>query len=46
MAYRRTENVLRRLAARHDAIVDAARVAAGSGGMAAIQIARQSAFHD
>ena len=39
MAYRRTENVLRRLAARHDAIVDAARVAAGSGGMAAIQIA-------
>ncbi len=39
MAYRRTENVLRRLAARHDAIVDAARAAAGSGGMAAIQIA-------
>ena len=39
MAYRRTENVLRRLHARHDAIVDAARAAAGSGGMAAIQIA-------
>jgi AcrR family transcriptional regulator len=39
MAYRRTENVLRRLAARHDAIVEAARDAAGSGGMAAIQIA-------
>ena len=39
MAYRRTENVLRRLAARHDAIVAAARDAAGEGGMAAIQIA-------
>ena len=39
MAYRRTENVLRRLNARHDAIVDAARDAAGAGGMAAIQIA-------
>ena len=39
MAYRRTENVLRRLNARHDAIVAAARAAAGSGGMAAIQIA-------
>jgi AcrR family transcriptional regulator len=39
MAYRRTENVLRRLNARHDAIVDAARAAAGAGGMAAIQIA-------
>jgi len=39
MAYRRTENVLRRLAARHDAIVDAARAAADTGGMAAIQIA-------
>ena len=39
MAYRRTDNVLRRLNARHDAIVDAARDAAGSGGMAAIQIA-------
>ena len=39
MAYRRTENVLRRLAARHDAIVAAARDAAGEGGMAAVQIA-------
>jgi AcrR family transcriptional regulator len=39
MAYRRTENVVRRLNARHDAIVDAARHAAASGGMAAIQIA-------
>jgi AcrR family transcriptional regulator len=39
MAYRRTENVIRRLAARHDDIVAAARAAAGDGGMAAVQIA-------
>jgi len=39
MAYRRTENVLRRLHARHDSIVEAARAAADTGGMAAIQIA-------
>lgn len=39
MAYRRTENVIRRLNARHAAIVAAARAAAGAGGMAAIQIA-------
>jgi AcrR family transcriptional regulator len=39
MAYRRTENVLRRLNARHDSIVAAARAAADSGGMASIQIA-------
>jgi len=39
MAYRRTENVLRRLHARHDAIVEAARDAAAAGGMAAVQIA-------
>src|SRR5471030_1592197 len=39
MAYRRTANVLRRLNARHDAIVDAARDAATAGGMMAIQIA-------
>jgi AcrR family transcriptional regulator len=39
MAYRRTENVLRRLSARHDAIVAAARGAAAAGGMAAVQIA-------
>ena len=39
MAYRRTANVLRRLNARYDAIVDAARDAASAGGMAAIQIA-------
>jgi AcrR family transcriptional regulator len=39
MAYRRTENVVRRLAARKDAIVAAARAVASEGGMAAIQIA-------
>ena len=39
MAYRRTENVVRRLNARHHAIVEAARDAAVAGGMAAIQIA-------
>jgi len=39
MAYRRTENVVRRLNARHDSIVEAARDAASAGGMAAIQIA-------
>ena len=39
MPYRRTENVARRLAARHAAILDAARQAAGESGMAAVQIA-------
>src|SRR5579864_3526228 len=39
MPYRRTENVVRRLAARRDAIIAAARQAAGEGGMAAVQIA-------
>jgi AcrR family transcriptional regulator len=39
MAYRRTANVLRRLHARHDQIVEAARAAADQGGMAAIQMA-------
>lgn len=39
MAYRRTEGVVRRLAAREQSIVDAAREAAGQGGMAAVQIA-------
>ncbi len=39
MAYRRTENVIRRANARHDAIVEAARAAAIDGGMAAVQIA-------
>jgi AcrR family transcriptional regulator len=39
MPYRRTENVVRRLAARHAAIIAAARDAASEGGMAAVQIA-------
>jgi len=39
MPYRHTENVARRLAARHDAILAAAREAASEGGMAALQIA-------
>jgi AcrR family transcriptional regulator len=39
MAYRRTENVARRLAARHAAIIAAARDTANEGGMAAVQIA-------
>jgi AcrR family transcriptional regulator len=39
MAYRRTDKVLRRLAARHEAIVGAARALAGEGGMAAVQVA-------
>jgi AcrR family transcriptional regulator len=38
MPYRRTENVARRLAARHAAIIAAARDAASDGGMAAVQI--------
>jgi AcrR family transcriptional regulator len=39
MAYRRTERVMQRLAARHAAIIAAARAAASEGGMAAVQIA-------
>lgn len=39
MPYRRTENVVRRLTARKDAIVAAALGVASDGGMAAIQIA-------
>jgi AcrR family transcriptional regulator len=39
MPYRRTENVVRRLAARHAAIIAAARAAASEGGMAAVRIA-------
>jgi AcrR family transcriptional regulator len=39
MPYRRTENVVRRLAARHEAIVGAARALAAESGMAAVQIA-------
>src|SRR3954453_22031904 len=38
MPYRRTENVTRKLAARHAAILDAARDLAAEGGMAAVQI--------
>jgi AcrR family transcriptional regulator len=38
MPYRRTENVVRRLAARHDAIIAAARDTASEGGMGAVQI--------
>src|SRR5215475_13467054 len=39
MPYRRTANVVRKLAARHDAILAAACETAGAGGMAAVQIA-------
>jgi AcrR family transcriptional regulator len=39
MPYRQTDNVVRKLAARHDAILTAARDAAAEGGMAAVQIA-------
>jgi AcrR family transcriptional regulator len=39
MPYRHTENVARRLAARHDAIIAAARQTASESGMAAVQIA-------
>jgi AcrR family transcriptional regulator len=43
MPYRRTDNVVRRLAARHDAIIAAARMLAAEGGMAAVQIAAVAA---
>jgi AcrR family transcriptional regulator len=39
MPYRQTENVVRRLAARRDAILTAAGEAAAEGGMAAVQMA-------
>jgi AcrR family transcriptional regulator len=39
MPYRRTDNVERRLAARHDAILAAARALAAESGLAAVQIA-------
>lgn len=39
MPYRRTDSVIRRQAARHVAIVAAARMAAAEGGMAAVQVA-------
>jgi AcrR family transcriptional regulator len=38
MAYRRTENVIRRLAARHDAIIAAAAALAADAGINAVQI--------
>jgi AcrR family transcriptional regulator len=38
MPYRRTENIERRLAARHAAIIDAVGQVASEGGMAAVQI--------
>src|SRR6202167_1023014 len=43
MPYRRTENVARRLAARRDSIVVAARQVASESGMAAFQIAAVAA---
>ncbi len=39
MVYRRTEKVVRRLAKRHAAIIDAARATAAESGMGAVQIA-------
>jgi AcrR family transcriptional regulator len=39
MPYRRTDHVARKLAARHQAIIAAARAAATEGGMAAVQVA-------
>lgn len=46
MAYRRTEKVERRLAARREAILSAARAAAAAGGMAAVHIAPVAARAD
>lgn len=43
MAYRRTANVVRRLAEREEAILAAATAIAGEGGMAAVQIAAVAA---
>jgi AcrR family transcriptional regulator len=43
MPYRRTENVTRKLAARHGAIMAAARALAAEGGMATVQIAAVAA---
>src|SRR3569832_280160 len=43
MPYRRTENVVRRLAAREQAILNAALSLAGVGGMEAVQIAADAA---
>ena len=44
MPYRRTENVVRRLAEREQAILDAASAVAAEGGMAAVQIAHVAAL--
>jgi len=46
MPYRRTENVVRRLAAREQVILTAATVLAAEGGMAAVQIAAVAARAD
>src|SRR5215470_10133731 len=43
MPYRRTENVVRRLAARHEAIMAAAREIATDGGMVALEAAAKAA---
>ncbi len=43
MPYRRTDNVVRRLAARHDAIIAVAGRMASEGGLAAVQIAAVAA---
>ncbi|MBX6327565.1 MAG: TetR family transcriptional regulator [Pseudolabrys sp.] len=43
MAYRRTENVIRRLAAREQTILDAAAALASAGGLGAVQIAAVAA---
>src|ERR1043166_2123527 len=43
MVYRRTEKVVRRLAARHDAIIAAARALAAEAGINAVQIAAVAA---
>jgi AcrR family transcriptional regulator len=43
MPYRRTENVTRKLAARHGAIMAAARALAAEGGMGSVQIAAVAA---
>jgi AcrR family transcriptional regulator len=46
MAYRRTENVVRHLAEREQAILDAAQAIATEGGMGAVQIAAVAARAD
>jgi AcrR family transcriptional regulator len=46
MPYRRTDNVVRKLAVRHQAILEAAKALAAEGGMAAVQIAPVAARAD